>query len=248
MWPLCMRSEPSRWQRQALWPLRAPASQPHSGVQHAAQAPPLSRQQAGFWMSRRRCKSIRCGALIWPCVPGILQKSAAQQLLLITVLPSTLPPLPLPGRQAGRVSGPKVYVLLHSCSMRAAAQLPVSLASQASCMLPSDTTGAGPAGAGGGLPGEPVLPRGLGAVLLWRQRAAPAHDHAGHEVQHPHLHPQLFQPGLSRCAASAAASPSVYPALGQGCNPQQAEQPSGDGFPALGRLGACVSISLCPTC
>ncbi len=49
-------------------------------------------------------------------------------------------------------------------------------------------------GRGGGVPGEPELPRGMGAVVLWRERAAPAHHHARHEVQHPHHHPQLLQP------------------------------------------------------
>lgn len=39
------------------------------------------------------------------------------------------------------------------------------------------------------------LPRGLGAVLLWRQRAAPAHHAARHALRHPHHHPQLLQPG-----------------------------------------------------
>ena len=55
------------------------------------------------------------------------------------------------------------------------------------------------AGVGGGVPGHAVVPRGLGAVLLRRQCAAPAHHaacDAGWGADH---HPQHFQPGAGSC-------------------------------------------------
>ncbi len=56
-----------------------------------------------------------------------------------------------------------------------------------------------PEGARGRVPAQHDVPRGVGAELFWRQRAAPAHHAARHEVPHPHHHAQLLQPRRARC-------------------------------------------------
>lgn len=53
----------------------------------------------------------------------------------------------------------------------------------------------GPAqGPRGGLPRDALVQRGVGALLLRRQRAPPAHHPPRHEVLHPNLHQKLLQP------------------------------------------------------
>lgn len=66
------------------------------------------------------------------------------------------------------------------------------------------------AGAGCCVPGQHVVQGGLGACLLWCQRAAPAYHTPSHGAQHPHCHTQHLQPTCTRCVGGQAADVGAH--------------------------------------